>query len=637
MSLAAKTRLLGKILEILDRREKAQVAGLLVLMVVGATLEVVGIGIVTSFIGILANPQFIREHRALSSLYDWLGATSAGEFLAYAGAILILVFVTKNAYLGFLHYAQTSFAYAKEVTLSRQLLLAYLDKPYHFHLQRNSADLVKNVTVEVSHVVTGVLMPALTLLTEGTVLIFVLVLLATVEPVIAVTILALLGAVALGFVESVKSLLRKAGSERSASAGQRIKWVNQALGSIKETKLLGREGFFVDRFLTTSRTYARSGLIASTLHSLPRLIIEVVAVTAILAAFLIAQHQGRNLQDMLPLLVLFSLAAMRLMPSISRMTPAFNQLRYWFPALEIVHHDVREAAEPGGNGDTVAREEPRPSGGALRNGILLQDLSYRYPGVAYWAVRNVSLAIPRGRSVAFMGASGAGKSTLVDLVLGLLEAEQGEIRVDGALLTEMRESWQRNIGFVPQSVYLTDDSIAANIALGVPEDRIDHDRIWSVLRSSRLESMVRTLPKTILTEVGERGIKLSGGERQRIGIARALYYDPDVLVFDEATSALDGKTEQEVADTIRGLRGEKTILIVAHRVTTVRNCDQIFFLAQGQLADAGSFVELMERNAEFRSMVGDWQNPPGTHGRADYPSDREPRAEAPQRHGGASA
>jgi ABC-type multidrug transport system fused ATPase/permease subunit len=609
MPLLDKVLLLGKILEILDRNEKTRLLVLTGMMVVGAGLEVFGIGAVTSFIGVLASPDVIREHAVLSSLYQSTGAGSVQEFLTYAGVFLILVFIVKNGYLAFLIHSQTKFAFQKEVALSGQLLTAYLRNPYTFHLQRNSADLVKNATVEVSHVVTGVLMPALVLLTEGIVLAFVLILLAAVEPMIALTIFVLLGTVALTFIRVVKPVLNKAGRLRSTSSGSRIKWVNQALGSIKETKLLGREEFFIRKFHESTERYAQSGLTANILNNLPRLIVEIVAVSAILAVFLVAQNQSRNLQDLLPVLVLFSLAAMRLMPSVNRMTPAFNQLRYWFPALETVHHDLRTASYRNRRVTEESASMDRTNE-VLASEVALRNVCYRHPGSHSWSVRDVSLTIPRGSSVAFMGPSGAGKSTLVDLILGLIDPDDGEILIDGRPLNEIRTGWQRKIGYVPQSIYLTDDTVRRNVALGVTESEIDNVRVWTALRGARLDDMIRRLPEQLETEVGERGIRLSGGERQRVGIARALYHNPDILVFDEATSALDIRTEREIVDTINALTGEKTVIVVAHRLSTIRNCDTIFMIEDGRVTDSGTLDQLAARNADFRQLAGEERRQP---------------------------
>lgn len=607
MALLAKVVLLGKILDILDHPERVRLLGLVALMVIGAGFEVLGIGIVVSFIGIVVNPDIIQRHESLAFLFRMSGAATHGEFLVYSGLILIVVFTIKNGYLAFLTHTQTKFAFRKEVALSNQLLASYLSQPYTFHLQRNTAEMVKNTTVEVSHVVTGVLVPALILLAEGIVFLFVLALVASVEPLIAAATFLLAGGVAIGFAQIVKPLLTRYGQQRSVSAGSRIQWVNQALGSIKETKLLGREAFFVRMFHESMAAYAKAGLVANTIHSLPRLIVEVVVVTCIVALFLVVQSQGRNPESMFSSLALFALAALRIMPSVNRMTPAFNQLRYWFPALVTVHGDLKRM-----DSHAVFLDDQKGDGRTgkasrvteLRDEIELKNVCYRHPGKSTWSVNNISLTIAKGRSVALIGPSGAGKSTLVDLILGLLEPDKGDVLIDNVPLKQVQQDWQRCIGYVPQMIYLLDDTICQNVALGIAEAQIDRERVREALALAQLENLVRTLPQGMDTMIGENGVRLSGGERQRVGIARALYHQPRVLVFDEATSALDSATEREIIATITKLSGTRTILQIAHRLSTVEKCDVIYFLKDGGVADWGRFPELMARNPEFRRLAG---------------------------------
>ena len=591
---------------LLDTRERARFFGLIVMMFVAAGLEIIGIGVVTVFIGVLINPHLIAEHRALRLAYELFGASSVRQFAIYTACALFVIFLVKNTYLALLVHLQTRFALNKESALSKQLLGAYLASPYTFHLQRNSADLLKNITVEVANVVNGLLIPSMVLLTEAIVLIFVLGLLAAVEPVVALSIFAILGVTSLSFIRLVRPALSRSGRLRSISAGARIKWVNQALGSIKEIKLTGKEDFFVRSFYASSIAYARAGIVATTLQHLPRLIVETLAVTSILIVIVVIQGQGRDMQSLLPVITLFALAAMRVMPSANRMTPAFNQLRYWLPAIEAVQRDLQFARDQRAHRTPSVAAEPADSAWAgFSSEIALRNVSYRYPDSQDWAVHDVSLLIKRGASIAFMGSSGAGKSTLIELILGLIDADQGTLRVDGHPLAAIRHAWQRKIGYVPQSIYLMDDTVRRNVAFGVDDDQIDDGKVLAALRIARLEQMVNALPEKLDTLIGERGVRLSGGERQRLGIARAMYYDPAVLVLDEATSALDGETEQAIAETLGRLMRAKTILIVAHRVTTVRSCDTVFFVKRGELVDTGNYHDLMQRNEDFRIMIGD--------------------------------
>lgn len=599
-SFQARLNALRKIAGIFDRREKFLLLGLTGMMVGGALLEVLGIGAVTAFVALLAEPDLATANPALKWVAQNLGHPSFGTPIMWLGACLVMLFMLKNGYLAFLAYRQVRFSYNKERRLSKALLSSYLSQPYDFFLRRNSAELMRNVTHEVSHVITGIVMPALSIVSEFIVLAFVLIMLAMVEPVAAIAAGLLLGSTAFAFAQVVKPLLRHHGRERAGSAESRIRWVNQAIGSVKELKLLGCADYFVDAFDYHSNRYARAGLVANTLNGLPRLIMETVAVIALMLVVLISTAQGKELKSMLPTLTLFALAAMRIMPSINRIVPAVNQIRFWLPSIETVHADLNI-----GNNELQAPEENKPPGQEklLTSEIRTEALGFSYAGADRPALSNLTLRIPRGASVGFMGASGAGKSTLIDLLLGLIEPTEGRIFIDDRALPEVCSAWQRHVGYVPQFIYLLDDSVRRNVALGIPDDRIDDDRVWASLKQARLDVVVQRLPQGLANPIGERGVRLSGGERQRLGIARALYRNPEVIVFDEATSALDNQTEREIADTVRSLAQDRTILIVAHRTTTVKDCDVVYFLRNGELLAQGPFDELLENNAEFRATV----------------------------------
>ena len=599
-----RAALIRQVLDTLDRRDRVLFGALLAMMIIGAAIEVIGIGALTVFIAAIAQPQLAAQNPLLRPLAGLFQAPVSAGSIAMLGGGLVAIFLIKNLYLAFLAHVQVRLVFNKEVRLSRDLLAGYLREPYLFFLRHNSAELIRNVTHEVSHYVTGIILPGLALISEAIVLVFVFVMLASVEPLLALSTAAILGVTALIFVQSVKRVLARSGRERSHSSEARIRWVNQALGGIKEVKLLGCESFFVRAFDESARVYARAGLSANTLNALPRLLTETVAVVAVMIVVVVGVEQGRELTSMLPTLALFVLSAMRIMPSVNRMAPAVNQIRFWLPALHAVHEGLASArnarAAEARSGENIESQER-----LLQRELRAEGVSFRYPGSEDWAIRDVSLVIPCGSSAALMGSSGAGKSTLVDLLLGLVDPEQGRMTVDGKPISSVRRAWQRHIGYVPQVIYLLDDTVRNNVALGVAPRDIDDERVWRALRQARLAELVERLPRKLDAPVGERGLRFSGGERQRLGIARALYRDPEVLVFDEATSALDVRTESEIADTISSLAGEKTVIVVAHRLTTVSRCEHVFFLERGRLADQGRLAGLLASNAEFKSMVGD--------------------------------
>lgn len=597
-----------KFIGIFDTREKYQMAALSALMLGAASFEVLGIGMILPFIGLLSNPGMLGDSRLLSRLYDSLGMTSVQQFMLFVGCALLAVYLVKNVYLAYLGYAQSKFVYDKQASLSRRLLDAYLHSPYTFHLQRNTAELLQNITKEVIRLTGGIMLPALMLLTESLVLVFIIALLLAIEPYVALVTLTVIGMITFLIQHLLKNVLKKYGEKTTLHGGLMIKWVNQALGSVKETKILGHERFFVDSFHASSQEYAHASQMFTTLNNMPRLLVETVVVGGMLLVVVMMLTLGNDMHGMLPILALFAVAATRLMPSVTRILSALNSLRFGSSATATLFQDLDNAQVERASESQISNEDKASESGrstsVYTSELELRQVWYKYPGADLWSVRNVSLKIPRGSSVAFVGPTGAGKSTLVDLILGLLKPEKGCLLVDGVEMGYVITRWQGTIGYVPQSIYLLDDTIRRNIAFGLRDEEINDIKIWQALRSAQLEAKVKSLSQGLETYVGERGVRLAGGERQRIGIARALYNDPEILVFDEATSALDNKTEKEISEAVASLIGQKTLIIIAHRLSTIKSCRQIFFLKNGMLLDSGAYSELLNRNHEFELMVG---------------------------------
>jgi ABC-type multidrug transport system fused ATPase/permease subunit len=500
--------------------------------------------------------------------------------------ILVGVYAIKTHFLAFLAWKQSRFAYGFQASLSQRLFACYLRQPYTFHLQRNSAQLIRNVTGEAS-ILANVTQSAMTLLAEILVLIGIGALLLFIEPLGAILVATTLSLAGWGFYRLTRARVLHWGKARRHHEGLRIQHLKQGLGGAKDVKLLGREDDFLSQYDQHNTGSARMGQRQSALLQLPRLWLELLAVVGLAGLVLVMIGQGKPLGILLPTLGLFAAAAFRLIPSVNRVLSATQNMRYGLPVIDNLQGELRLL-------DNVRAPEPGPPL-PFKHELKLDNISFHYPSAEASALQDISLSILRGSSVGFIGGSGAGKSTLVDIILGLLTPDGGAVRVDGIDIQTNLRGWQDQIGYVPQSIFLTDDSLRRNVAFGLPNNQIDEDAVWRAIRAAQLEEFVKSLPEEMDTVVGERGIRLSGGQRQRIGIARALYHDPSVLVLDEATSSLDTATERGVMDAVQAFHGDKTIIIVAHRLSTVAYCDRLFRLEHGRIAEEGKTSQVLER------------------------------------------
>ena len=553
---------------------------LLFLMFIGMALETLGIGLVIPALALLTRRDFVSNYPALQPALQALGNPSQQNLVIGGMLILVGVYLIKALFLAFLVWRQTRFAFGVQVQLSQRLFTVYLRQPYTFHLQRNSAQLIRNVINEVGLFTFNGILPGMMLLTESLVLLGLCSLLLVVEPLGALIAVSVLGTAAWGFHRLTRGRIARWGEARQHHEGLRIQHLQQGLGGAKDVKLLGRETDFLEQYRVHNAQSARVGRLQATLQQLPRLWLELLAVSGLAILVISMLAQGRALEAVLPTLGLFAAAAFRLMPSVNRVLGAVQSLRYGLPVIDTLHEELKLAApEPAAQNNNGVP--------AFQTEIRLTDIRYTYPSAATPALNGLSISIQKGEPVGFIGASGAGKSTLVDILLGLLTPDTGEVRVDDADIQAHLRNWQDQIGYVPQSIYLTDDTLRRNVAFGLPNEQIDDAAVQRAIQAAQLEEFVNSLPQGLETLVGERGIRLSGGQRQRVGIARALYHDPAVLVLDEATSSLDTATERGVMQAVRALHGTKTILIVAHRLSTVENCDRIYRLEQGRVVEAG--------------------------------------------------
>ena len=588
-------------LVILERRDAVGAVFLVLVMFVNALLEAVGIGIIMPFIALLERPSVMQE----SSKMRWLGQVTGVDthfgMIALYGGVLAGVFFLKSAYSSFASYWQQRFVYARQVALARRLLSAYLEAPYTFHLRRNSADLIQNIAAEVHTVFTLVLLPFCTFLIELLTVLVIGVVLIAIEPKVIPTVGITVGILSFIGFRLLHRGSAQAGAQKIKDQAEALKWVQQGLGGVKEAQVIGVQDYFVKAYARSLQRYCDASAKQRILSTIPRYALETVGVLMVVGVSLMMLWARAPRERIVPVLGVLAVAAVRLMPSAAKIIAAIADMAHFAAAVDVIDADFHG----------IAREGARRSGTRSKEGALaierelrLVDVSYTYPSAPQPALSGVNLTIARGESVAFIGPSGAGKSTLADVIIGVLRPTRGYIEVDGERVTDDRlRRWMNGIGYIPQQIYLIDDTLRCNVAYGVPADEIDEERVKTVIRAAQLESFVESLPDGLDTFVGERGVRLSGGQRQRIGIARALYQRPSVLVLDEATSALDGSTEREIVESIEALRGECTMIVIAHRLSTVRSCDRLVVLEKGAVAQIGTWKELLETNSELQRFA----------------------------------
>jgi ATP-binding cassette, subfamily B, bacterial PglK len=577
-SAADAGRIARRIHDLLDRPARREAGFLLVLIAVGTVIETLGVGVMLPAMILLGEGDGAHRYPWFESALQALGMQRGPELVALGVGVLATVYVVKAVFLAFLARRQAHFVYGVQAQLSHRLFASYLGQPWLFHLQRNSAQLIRNIVNEVNLFALHGLQSGLTLLSEGLVLACILALLLAIEPLATLTFAGLLALAAWGFHRLTRTTTARAGAARQEHEGLRLQHLQQGLAAVREISLMDRASEFAERCRVHTEESAQAGRWLATLVQLPRLWLELLAVLGLAVLALVLVALGRAPAALLPLLGIFAAAAFRLMPSVQRLMNALHALHYARPAIDLLHAEL-------------SLDEPQPAAARgvplapLRNRIELRDVSFRYPGAAQPALAEASLVVRCGEWVAVVGPSGAGKSTLVHILLGLLAPDTGSMRVDGVDIQDALRAWHQQVAFVPQSVCVIDDTVARNIAFGVPAERIDLEAVWRVLRAVRLAELVRELPEGLDTMLGERGARLSGGQIQRIGLARALYRDPAVLVLDEPTGALDTATEGEVLQSLRA-HGPRTVLLVAHRASTVAHCDRCYTLERGRVVEA---------------------------------------------------
>ncbi len=573
-----RTSLLFKLGYIFDKRDKWKLTLLTAAIIIGSFLELLAVMVFMPFIDVLQNTGAIESTWYLKMVYEMFGFHSANSFMVLIAVGIIGIYVLKNGYLILEKDYIFRFSYNTQMKLSTRLLSAYMQEPYTFHLNNNIAILQRSLYEDTSRFM-QVILYALELAAELAVSAVLVIYLLIISKSITIIVLGFLAFFVGGFLLVSRKYSRRLGLENQGYEGKIFQWMNQALGGIKEIKILDREDYFTDEFQKYWKKYARGLRIARTISILPKYTVEAVSMTGLLIAIIVKLLFGEaDMVYFIPQLAAFAVAAMRLMPSVGRINEHASNMLYAFPSVELVYHDLVEIEGMTGNGQKEWKRDWK-----LQKGIRVQGVSYHYPDAEELVLDDVSFTIEKGAAVAFIGSTGSGKTTMVDIILGLLTPVKGVVMADEINVHEQPKTFHAQVGYIPQTIYLSDDTIRNNIAFGVRKERIDESAVNAAVEKAQLREFIESLPHGLDTIVGDRGVRLSGGQRQRIGIARALYHDPEILVLDEATSALDNETESAVMEAIEHLQGMKTMLIIAHRLTTIRNVDVIYEVSEGKV------------------------------------------------------
>lgn len=583
--------------ELLDKKTRRQLPFLIGSFALVAAFDALSIGLVFPLMLALVDPQSVERIYWLSSIADMLGADDQRSLVISLGLIIACLFIFKNTASALLVRWQFRIVFAAESDVGVRLLDRYLRSPWQLISQRNSSELIRNASVSTSHVFLSFVIPTLTLLVEAGLAVAVLTTLLIIDPLVAAVSFGLVTVASLAYFLIVRRGLAQVGSDFQSANFRLLNHLKQGIGAGREIRILGRTEEFIDRLRDARELYAHAQAKRAILMQLPRYYLETVLVVVVIAAIWVILLT-RSMSEAAAILALFGVAALRLMASANRILSSAQQIRIGLEPLSIVYNDLH------GSESGIHEAQQKQAGSVERQvgGIELRSVSHSYVNDEL-VLSGVDIHIPWGSSIGIVGPSGSGKSTLIDVILGLLPPLTGVVRVDGQDIRSDLKNWQSRIGYVPQTIYLTDDTLRNNIAFGLPDGQIDDAAVLRAVHMAQLDEFLADLPNGLETVVGEMGSTLSGGQRQRVGIARALYHDPDVLLLDEATSALDNEAENAVVSAVEALKEQKTVVVVAHRLSTVRRCDCLFFLERGKVTDHGSFDELKSQSKSFARLV----------------------------------
>ena len=583
---------------LLSKKDRFKLIGLISSMVVVAIVEVIGIASIFPFIAVLSNPSIIEKHHKLAAIYHYLNFSSVHAFMLFLGCTVLTILVLGNLFSVFTMWRILKFTNMQEHVLSSRLLQKYLAMPYEFFLQKNPSELVKNVFSEVMVVTNNVFVLGMQLLAKVFSVMFISGLLIAFSPLLALIIITSF----VGTYLFISLVLRRKvlfeAKKRFAANQKRFKIAMESLNAIQDIKVMALENFAKQQYEKPSAIYAHCRAVARIIAETPKYFLEIIAFGGILFYLLIMLSAHKNITQIIPLLSMYAFAGLRLMPALHLIYNSFTEIKFGKPSLDEIYKDLNVSDGAINAYDGAASLIPC-------NNLSFERVCYTYPAKEAPVLNEISLTIPVNKTFAFVGETGSGKTTAINLLLGLLKPSDGTIKIDNAVINDGNiRAWQQNIAFVPQNIYLTDDSIASNIAFGIPDEEIDQELVGQVARLACLHDFILTLPEGYQTTVGDRGVRLSGGQRQRIGIARALYRNTSILILDEATSALDNTTESKVLNNILNLSTKKTIIMIAHRLSTVEKCDSIYVLSrEGRIVGQGRYEELLQNCAVFQSLA----------------------------------
>lgn len=572
-------QILKKLNVLLDRKQKKTMAGLVVLMIIGAALQTAGVSMILPVVSVVMDREALYEEGLLHDVFMLVGNGSEIRFAVIVMVALVLVFVVKNLFLFYQQKVTFAFVYTNQFRTSERMMKNYLRRGYEFFLNADTAVVQRTITSDVNNMY-ALILALLQLASDGIVFIFLVVFCFMQDPVMTILIAGILLFLLVIIKNVLKPILHKAGEDNQNYYSGLFKWISQTVQGIKEVKICCKEQYFTEEYIKCGKGYVDAVQKYSLYNNIPKLLIETVCVAVMMGYMIFMTVTGVSSGAMLTTLTAFAAAALVLLPCVNRINNQINNISYFEPFFMGVSDNLQDEI----SGENVNMDYATDSDEKLpvKKQIEMKGIVYAYPNTHKLIFDHADLTIPVGASVGIVGTSGAGKSTVVDILLGLLKMQEGQILADGVDVQTGYRAWLKNIGYIPQMIFMLDDSIRKNVAFGVPEDKIDEKRLWAALQEAQLDEFVKTLPEGLETSIGERGIRLSGGQRQRIGIARALYNNPEVLILDEATSALDNDTEAAIMESINRFQGKKTLIIIAHRLQTIEKCDLVYRVENGK-------------------------------------------------------